>query len=76
MKKGLPREKGGKVLNAWTIYSDEYAYERIDKNSIKETYMREVVKLCKLGSYMGIWQIAALASVLRMPIFFCISAAW
>ena len=41
MNRGLPREKGGKVLNAWTVYSDEYAGKRIYMGDSREnrTYL-------------------------------------
>ena len=35
---------------------------------VEKEYRREVKNLCKDGNYMGLWQIAAAANILKHPI--------
>ena len=50
-------------------YLDHYANgQKITDNTIDYMYYRELHDCCKVGSYMGLWQIAQAASVLKVPI--------
>ena len=54
------------------MYSDEYKHgtDRLnDKTTIQDIYEREVMKIRKRSTYMGIWQIFALSSVLQQKVF-------
>ena len=55
------------LLFAHAMYSDKFIPGI--KFNPREIYEREVMSLTKAKSFMGIWQLFALSSVLRMPIF-------
>ena len=58
-----------KLLNAYTMYSDSYIpCTKLNKNKIEEIYETEVMSIVPRASYMGIWQIFALATVLNKQI--------
>ena len=63
------REKNNSLAKTFAFYSDEYANEVLSNGEIERLYEREVLKICKNKSYMGIWQVFALASVLCRPIY-------
>ncbi|VDI81079.1 Hypothetical predicted protein [Mytilus galloprovincialis] len=63
------REKNNSLAKTFAFYSDEYANEVLSNGEIERLYEREVLKICKNKSYMGIWQVFALASVLCRHIY-------
>jgi len=68
MKRGL-QGASGKLLNSFAIYSEEYEPgTRLNQGKIEEIYKKEVMAMTKPKEYMGIWQIMALSSCLKMPI--------
>ncbi|VDI73607.1 Hypothetical predicted protein [Mytilus galloprovincialis] len=68
LERGI-REKNNSLAKTFAFYSDEYANEVLSNGEIERLYEREVLKICKNKSYMGIWQVFALASVLCRPIY-------
>ena len=42
--------------------------QKLTKETIQYIYCMEVYSCCRLGSYMGLWQIAQTASVLSTPV--------
>lgn len=58
------------LAKIYAFYSDEYeANITRTQDQITEIYKKEVLKITKDKSSMGIWQIFALSSVLKRPIF-------
>ena len=52
------------------MYSDEYVPgTRLTKETIRNVFETEVIKLTRIRSFMGIWEICALATVLQRPVF-------
>ena len=60
--------KPNEILKAYAMYSDEFdpSNREFDPKSI---FIKEIFKSAKQYSYVGIWQMHALASVLGMKIF-------
>ena len=50
-------------------YSDEYTVDVLTPDAIKQIYRKEVQAATKNGTYMGIWQLHAVASILGTVIF-------
>jgi hypothetical protein len=51
------------------MYSDELLLDRrLSEDVIAEIYRREIMKVTKEKTYMGIWQMHRLSSVLKMPV--------
>ncbi|CAC5422422.1 unnamed protein product [Mytilus coruscus] len=63
------REKNNSLAKTFAFYSDEYANEALSNGEIERLYEREVLNICKNKTYMGIWQVFALGSVLCRPIY-------
>lgn len=58
------------LVKTCAFYSDENAADiTLTKDQIAEIYKKEILKITQDKSYMGIWQIFALSSVLNRPIF-------
>ena len=68
LSKGLPH---GQRLTAAMVaqFSDSYTFQHLDAKGVENIYLKEVHQVLKCGEYMGTWQLFALASVLRTPIF-------
>jgi len=71
LKKGLKcPNKTGDTTKAFDMYSEEYvAGVHLTPSIIEMIFEHEVLKLIKPKSYMGIWQLFGLSSVLHMPIY-------
>lgn len=69
--KGLPEEGNSHhIKKAFAMYSEEYeAGSVLTDTVIERIFQQELLKITKPKTYMGIWQLFALASVLKMPIF-------
>ena len=53
----------------FTTFSEYYTPgQRLTTDSIAAIYALEIQSICKLGTYMGLWQLAQAASVLGVPI--------
>ncbi|KAK3715465.1 hypothetical protein RRG08_003194 [Elysia crispata] len=64
--------KDNELIKAFAQYSDHFIPgQKLNAEPIKQLYEREVMDLCRDKSYMGIWQMFALATVLKMPIRSC-----
>ena len=58
-----------RLPNHYTMYSAQYEHiSRISTAGVIKTYQNEVMEMTKPSSYMGIWQIFALSSVLGASI--------
>lgn len=60
------------LAKSYAMYSEEYAPDennRLDQTKIKLIYEKETLKITKKATYMGIWQLFALATVLGRPIY-------
>ena len=72
LRKGEPMtDRQAKLLPAsYTMYSDEYIPgTRITDSTTKHVFQEETMKISQCGEYMGIWQLFALASVLKRSIY-------
>lgn len=57
------------LLKAFAMYTDFFLPgQNLSFESIKHLYKKEVKAICENKSFMGIWQMFALSSVLKMPI--------
>ena len=50
-------------------FSDSYTGQNLDADGVKGIYLNEIQQVLKPCEYMGTWQLFALASVLKMPLF-------
>lgn len=60
------------LAKSYAMYSEEYAPDennRLDQTKIKLIYEKETLKITKKATYMGIWQLFALATVLGRSIY-------
>ncbi|XP_070182136.1 uncharacterized protein [Littorina saxatilis] len=72
LRKGFEtsKERRGHIIKSFAMYSDEYLPGMsLDENTVKRIYEAEVIKIVKPKTFMGIWQVFALSTVLQMPIF-------
>lgn len=53
----------------FAMFSEGYSNQHLSEGAIRELYQKEVNDILMEGTYMGIWQLFALASVLKCPIF-------
>lgn len=59
-----------KGSSAFGMYSEHFIPGiRLTKNTTETIYEQEVMNISKPRSYMGIWQLFGLSSVLQMPIY-------
>ena len=57
-------------VGIYTMYSDEYKVgKKLDQDTITSVYETEVLKVAKEGAWMGVWQLHALAAVLKYPVY-------
>ena len=56
------------VSQTFASVSDCYNGGRLTKRVITSVYQKETLTITKSGRYMGMWQIASLASVLGRPL--------
>ncbi|KAL5010757.1 hypothetical protein ScPMuIL_013062 [Solemya velum] len=55
---------------AFAMYSEQYIPgTRLSEEIIKTIYELEVMQACKPKTYLGIWQLFGIASILQMPVF-------
>ena len=72
MMKGMNEMGHTNVTKTFALYSSMYTRtQRLNKQSIKKLYQKEVLTVCKNGVYMGLWQIASLANILS-----CLPYIW
>ena len=62
-------KEANNLTTAYTMYSERYTQgDIITKAVVQRVYRKEVMSCCHLGTYMGIWQVFAMASVLCAPV--------
>jgi len=70
LKKGLTNTRSKNLSFIYAQYSDMYVPGiHLTYNIVKDIYRKEVMKIRIDKTYMGIWQLHALASVLDTPIY-------
>jgi len=72
LEKGLKESPRYDIKKTFAMHSDEYRHGTDHLNvqtTIQQIYQREVIKIRQRNSYMGIWQIFALSSILQQKIF-------
>ena len=58
------------ILKSFAMYSDEYEHGAVLANRVIENiFEQEIMQVRKPKTFMGIWQMFALSSVMRRPIF-------
>jgi hypothetical protein len=50
-------------------FSDSYLGEHLNDDAVQDIFLKEVHQVLKPSSYMGLWQLFAMASVLKLSIF-------
>eukprot|EP00745_Piridium_sociabile_P030649 TRINITY_DN50875_c0_g1_i4.p1 TRINITY_DN50875_c0_g1~~TRINITY_DN50875_c0_g1_i4.p1 ORF type:complete len:932 (+),score=185.05 TRINITY_DN50875_c0_g1_i4:61-2856(+) len=56
------------MTKSYAVYSDHFCMQPLNFDSIKDIFRREVCTATVPGSEMGIWQLHAVASILRRPL--------
>ncbi|CAG2232244.1 unnamed protein product [Mytilus edulis] len=71
LKRGTDNSYTNNALSkTYAMYSDEYIpNERLSLRKVEMVYKQEVMKITKNRSYMGIWQLFSLSSILCRPLF-------
>ena len=66
LQKGLVSPSRHSIAKIFAMYSEEYipGVHILNKPTIEKIYQMEALKITRLGSFMGMWQLCALASVL------------
>lgn len=70
--RGIVENKNKCIAKSFAMYSDEYVpgiFRTLNNEEVDTIYQKEIVKISKNKTYMGIWQICSLSSVLGRPIF-------
>jgi len=66
----LNDHEASKLPGRFAVYSSEYTpVDVVTENTIRRIYHREVLNISQRNSFMGIWQLFGLASVLKCRIF-------
>ena len=69
LSRGATNAREGKIPYTYVEYSDYYVNgQRITNNTLDYIYTRELHDCAKVGSYMGLWQLAQASTVLNIPI--------
>jgi hypothetical protein len=70
ISRGWPPEvQPGPSPDKYAQYSEHYTGQRLTEANVQIIYNKEVNDILKKGSYMGMWQIFALSSVLKCPLW-------
>lgn len=66
----LPPKEKEHLSKTYTMFSEEYMYmnEVVTAQTTQRVFNQEAMHLRKLGSYMGIWQMFALSTILKCKI--------
>ena len=59
---------GTKAAQTFAMFSEFFTAESFLKKSVQTIFEEETLSICMCGTYMGAWQIAALAAVLQRPV--------
>lgn len=57
------------IVKQFALFSEQFSGEKLTPLAIRRIYRAEVLSLCQSGSYMGIWQVAAISNVLQTKVF-------
>ena len=68
MRKGKNTNGNDNVVKMFAMFSNFYMGKRLNSRSIQSIYRREVLAIMKTGEWMGMWQLASLANILRRPV--------
>jgi hypothetical protein len=68
LSKGLPANQH---LSPAMIaqFSETYVGEHLNADAVQNIFLKEVHQVLRPSSYMGLWQLFAMASVLKLPLF-------
>ncbi|XP_052097180.1 uncharacterized protein LOC127732148 [Mytilus californianus] len=62
----FPNKDASCLLNTYIMFLEQYTPgDRLTRNVIRRLYEEEVMNSCKNGSWMGIWELLAVSSVLN-----------
>jgi hypothetical protein len=68
MKKGKSASGSNDVAKTFAMYSSQYTGEKLTNVDIERIYDKEVIEIMQPSTWMGVWQLAALATILRRPV--------
>ncbi|KAL8600088.1 hypothetical protein ACOMHN_051634 [Nucella lapillus] len=70
LSRGLATTDTGKVINSFYMYSPEYIPgTKITDHIIRSAYEKEAMKITEARVHMGMWQVCAVSSILKSPLF-------
>ncbi|KAK6190773.1 hypothetical protein SNE40_002565 [Patella caerulea] len=58
-----------KLKTSFAMYSDQYVGGALGDEAIQEVYQKEIMNITRDRSEMGIWQVVAMATVLKRPLY-------
>ena len=58
----------GNVAVHFAMFSEKYDTQKLSRVAVQRIFRAEVLDLCRSGRYMGAWQMAALANVLKTDV--------
>ena len=67
LSRGLP-DNEGLAPQTVALYSSQFFGEKLTKASVRKIFEKEISEVLQKNSFMGLWQIFALSSVLKRPI--------
>jgi hypothetical protein len=69
LARGHPLPNSDMLPQRFAQYSEVYRGEVLTSAAVERIYNKEIQLILKAGGFMGIWQLFAMASVLKAPIF-------
>ena len=68
MEKGKQYNAQNDVPKTFAHFSNMFQGQKLTSNNVKTIFEKEVLEIRKSGAYMGLWQIACLANILKCPV--------
>lgn len=68
LSNGCNSSAHGDVAIQFAMFSEKYYAQKLSGVAVQRIFRAEVLDLCRSGQYMGAWQMAALANVLKTEV--------
>ena len=68
LTEGADTNSHSNIVKQFAMFSEHFTAERLTNIAVQRIFRAEVLGLCRSGVFMGIWQIAALASILERDV--------
>ena len=65
---GTDHSLRGKIARQFAMFSEHFSGGKLTDLDVQRLFQTEVLSLCHSGSYMGIWQLAALSNILQTDV--------